>query len=111
MKIEFSQTTLNKEGILQDGNVTYSVNATAINNELTRLHCAISKRVEKQYPDGNGGQTIVEEPQQIGHITLEYGRQVTELTQGEDLLPHLIKFNEILDEVLGKKEETKTPKK
>lgn len=111
MAIIFSQSTLNKEGILQDGKVTYNINVTAVNNGLTRLHCSITKNIEVQHPDGNGGQTTVEEPQHIGHITLEYGRQVTELPQGEDLLPHLIKFNEILDEVLGKKEETKTLKK
>lgn len=111
MAIIFSTTTLQKEGILQDGDVTYSVNVTAINNELTRLHCGITKKVVVQQPDGNGGQIPVEESHPVGHITLEHGRQVTEITQGENLIPHLTKFQEILDEVLGKEPETKTTKK
>lgn len=37
MAIIFSTTTLQKEGILQDGDVTYSINITAINNKLAKL--------------------------------------------------------------------------
>lgn len=109
MAIEFSKVTLQKEGILQDGDVTYSVNVTAINNELTRLYCGITKKVVLQQPDGNGGQIPAEESQPIGYITLEYGRQVTEITQGENLIPHLTKFQEVLDEVLGNSTSKKTP--
>lgn len=106
MAIEFSKVTLQKEGILQDGDVTYSINVTAINNELTRLHCGITKKIVVQQPDSNGGQIPVEENHAIGNITLEYGRQVTEITQGENLIPHITKFQVILDEVLGKTPET-----
>ena len=111
MAINFSTTTLQKEGILQDGDVAYSINVTAVNNELTRLHCGITKKMVVQQPDGDGGQIPVEDNQPIGHITLEYGRQVTEITQGENLIPYITKFQEILDEVLGKEPEAKTTPK
>lgn len=110
MAMEFSKVILQKEGILQDGDVTYSVNVTAVNNELTRLHCSIIKKVVVQQPDGNGVQQPVEQTQPIGSIILEYGRQITEITQGENLIPHITKFQEILDEVLGKEPEVKTAK-
>jgi hypothetical protein len=100
--VNFTKTTLQKEGILQDGNVTYNVNVTAINNELTRLFCGITKKAVVQQQDATGGQTSVEENQLIGHIILEYGRQVAEIVQSEDLVPHLENFQGILDEVLGK---------
>ena len=106
MAIEFSKVTLQKEGILQSDDVTYTINVTATNNELTRLNCGITKKVVVQQPDGNGGQIPIEENNPIGNITLEYGRQVTEITQGENLIPHITKFQEILDEVLGKTPET-----
>ncbi len=111
MAIIFSTTTLQKEGILQDGDVTYSINVTAINNTLTRLHCGITKKVVVQQPDGNGEQIPLEESQSIGYITLEYGRQVSEINQGENLIPYITKFQEILDEVIGKSSEVKTTKK
>lgn len=111
MAIIFSTTTLQKEGILQDGDVTYSVNVTAVNNELTRLHCGITKKVVVQQPDGNGGQIPIEENQPIGHITLEHGRKVIEISQSEDVIPYITKFQEIFDEVIGKEPETKTTKK
>lgn len=100
--VNYSKTTIQREGTLVEGDVTYNVNITAINDELTRLHCGITKKVIVNQPDGNGGQIPIEEPQHIGHITLEYGRQITEIIQGENLIPHLTKFQEILDEVLGK---------
>lgn len=101
MAIEFLKTTLQKEGTLQVGDVTYNINVTATNNELTRLHCGIAKIIVVQQPDGLGGQTPIEEKHSIGHITLEYGRQLTEIIQWENIIPHITKFQEILDEVLG----------
>jgi len=104
--VTYTKTTLNKEGTLIDGDVTYNVNVTAVNSELTRLNCSISKMEKKQYPDGNGGYVENPENTHIGNITLEHGRQVMEIIQGENLIPHLTKFQEILDEVLGKTPET-----
>jgi len=111
MAIEFSKVTLQKEGFVLNGNVTYSVNVTAVNNELTRLHCGITKKTVVQQPDGSGGQTPMEENLLIGHITLEHGRQVMEIAQGENILPHITKFQEVLDEVLGKEKDTKAGNK
>lgn len=111
MAINFSTTTLQKEGILQDGDVTYSVNVTAVNNELTRLHCGITKKMVVQQPDSNGGQIPVEENHPIGHVTLEHGRKVIEIPQSEDVIPYITKFQEILDEVLGKTSTQTTTKK
>lgn len=87
--VNYTTTTLNKEGTLIDGNVTYGVNVTAVNSELTRLNCSIMKTENSQ-------------PTHIGNISLEHGRQITEIIQGENLIPHLTKFQEIMDEVLGK---------
>lgn len=111
MAINFAKTTLQKEGIIQDGDFTYSVSFTAVNNELARLYCGITKKVVVQQPDGSGGQIPVEESQSVGYVTLEHGRQVSEIAQGENIIPHLTKFQEILDEVIGKSSEVKTTKK
>lgn len=95
--VNFTQTTLQKEGTLQVDDVAYNISATAINGNLTRLYCGITKKVTVQQK----GQAPVEQPISIGYIVLEHGRQVTEATQGEDITPHLAKFQEILAEVVG----------
>ena len=106
--VNFTQTTLQKEGTLESGDVTYKVSVTAVNNELTRLYCGITKKTVVQQPDGNGGQNPVEQIIDIGYITLDHGRQMTEVAQGENIIPHLSKFQEILDEVLGTPAESKS---
>lgn len=100
--VNFTKTTLQKEGILQDGDITYSISLTAVNNELTRLYCGITKKTVVQATDAAGNSQPVEQPISIGHITLDHGRTITEANPGESILPHLTKFQEILDEVLGK---------
>lgn len=108
--IQFAKTTIQKEGMLPDGDATYNVSVTVVNNELTRLYCAINKKTVVQQPDGNGGSTGVEENQSVGHIIVEYGRQAMEMSQGENPIPYLTKFQEIYDEVTGKEAETKAKK-
>lgn len=100
--VNYTTSTLNKQGTAVNGDVTYGVNVTAVNNELTRLACSITKKVIKQYPDGNGGFIDNPEDTNIGNITLEHGRQVIEIIQEENIIPHLTVFQKILDEVLGK---------
>lgn len=92
-KVNYSTTTVNKEGTFVEGDLTYNVNITIVNNELQRLACSIAKIQDTQATH-------------IGTITMEYGRQITEIVQGENLIPHLTKFQAILDEVLGKTPET-----
>jgi len=104
--VNYATTTLNRQGALVNNDVTYNVNVTVVNNELTRLNCGISKKVLKQYPNGNGGYIENQEDIYIGSITLEHGRRVIEVVQEEDVIPHLIKFQEILDEIIGKEPET-----
>jgi hypothetical protein len=87
--VNYTTTTLSKQGTLMSGDVTYNVNVTAVNNELTRLTCSISKK-----------------DAYIGNITLEHGRKVIEIIQDESVIPHLTTFQEILDEVLGKPQTT-----
>jgi hypothetical protein len=100
--VNYTTTTLNKQGAMVKGDVTYNVNVTAVNNELTRFNCSISKKIVKQYPNGNGG--FVDNPEEVnvGNITLEHGRQIIEISQEENVIPHLTVFQQILDEVLGK---------
>lgn len=100
--VNYTTSTLNKQGTLEKDAVTYGVNFTAVNSELTRLACSITKKVVKQYPDGNGG--FVDNPEDInvGNITLEHGRKVIEIIQEEDVIQHIMVFQEILDEVIGK---------
>lgn len=86
--VNFTRQTLTKEGTLQAGDVSYSVTLTAIDGVLTRLHCNIAKKEREQHV-------------QVGYISLDHGRQHVEVAQGENLIPHLTKFQEILDEVLG----------
>lgn len=100
--VNYSKTTLTKEGTLVDGDITYNVTFTAVNNELTRLSCTVTKKKTVQYPDGNGGNVENQEDVFAGSITLEHGRQITEFVQGENVMPYLLKFQGILDEVLGK---------
>lgn len=104
--VNYSTTTIQKEGTLRVENIIYNVSVTAVNNNLARLSCGITKVETKAQPDGNGGTTTFDETTSVGHITLEHGRQVAEVNQSEDLIPHLTKFKEILDEVLGKEPET-----
>jgi hypothetical protein len=104
--VNYTTTTLNKQGTLTDGDVTYNVNVTAVNNELTRLNCSISKKIVKKYPDGNGGYVENQEDTYIGNITLEHGRKVIEIIQDESIIQHLTTFQGILDEVLGKPQTT-----
>jgi len=101
--VNYSTTTLTKQGTLVDGNVTYNVNVTAVNNELARLNVVIHKKVTRQYPDANGGFMENQEDTYIGSITLEHGRKVIEIIQDENPIPHITMFQEIMDEVLGKK--------
>lgn len=108
--IQFAKTTIQKEGTITEGDVTYSVSVATVNNELTRLYCGINKKTIVQHSDGNGGSTGVEENQSVGHIIVEYGRQAMETGQGENPIPYLTKFQEIYDEVTGKEAETKAKK-
>ena len=96
--VDFTKTTVQRDGTVQDESTIYNISATIVNNELTRLYCGITKKSRQD--ETHNDQMTGDIP--VGHITLEYGRQVTEFTQGENLIPHLIKFQEILDEVLGK---------
>lgn len=100
--VNYTTTTLNKQGTLVSGNVTYGVNVTAVNNDLTRLSCSITKATTIQQPDGDGGAIEREENKAVGNITLEHGRVVVEVIQEEDVIPHVIKFQEILNSVLGR---------
>lgn len=102
--VNYTTTTLYKQGTLVKEDVTYGVDVTAVNSELTRLTCAISKKVMKQYPDANGGTTERPEDIHVGNITLENGRQLIETVQQEDVIPHLTVFQEILDEIVGKEQ-------
>ena len=95
--VNYNKTTLQKEGTLQDGDYTYNVSVTAVNNELTRLYCGITKKTVD-----TGGQNPVEQNLHLGHITLEFGRVVTEIAAGVNMIPHLTKFQEIQDELLAK---------
>lgn len=100
--VNYSKTTINKEGTLQSGDVTYNVQSTVINNTLSRLYCGISKKAMVDMPDGRGGQAPVAQTIPVGYIVLENGKKISEISDGEDDIPHLTKFKEILDEVLGK---------
>ena len=100
--VNYSTTTLTKQGILVDGDVTYNVNVTVVNGELARLNVVIQKKVMRQYPNPNGGFTENQEDAYIGSITLEHGRKVIEIVQDEDPIPYITTFREILDEVIGK---------
>lgn len=89
-KVNYSTTTVNKDGTLVEGDVTYNVNVSIVNNELQRLACYIMKQ------DTESGMPI-----HIGNISLENSRQIIEMPQGENLIPHLTVFQKILNEEQG----------
>lgn len=87
--VNFTRTTVQKQGTLQEEGFNYNVNVTIEDSVLTRLGVEIIKRM-KDLQD-----------QHVGYVSQEQGRQVAEIASGEDIIPHLIKFQEILNEVLG----------
>ena len=111
MLVNYSTTTLTKQGTLVKGDVTHNVNVIATNGELTRLNSYITKKVMKKYPDGQGGTMDQPEDTYVGNIALENGRRVFEFAQDEDPVPYIGTFQAILDEVLGSKEEKPADKK
>ena len=106
--VKFTQTTLQKEGTLQSGDITYNVSLSIVNNELTRLYCGITQKKVTEQPDINGTTTPVEQDVNIGYILLDHGRQITEIALGENLISHLKQFQEILNEVTGDTDSTPT---
>lgn len=104
--VNYKTETLHKQGTVEKGEVTYNVDVTVVNGELTRLGCSISRKVLQKYSNGQGGFTEAKEDMNVGSIIMEHGRQVIEVAQTEDVIPHVNQFQAILSEILGKKQTT-----
>ena len=99
--VEYSTTTIERQGVFVDGNITYDINTRVVNDSLERLVCNITKVVKGKVPDGNGGMVEGNEPVSIGFISFEQGRQTSQLIQDENIIQYLTRFQEIYNEVMG----------
>lgn len=101
--VEYNRTTINKEGVYQEGDTRYTVNAVVVDNQLTRLSVSIQKKKIEQILDEDKNATPIENYVDAGHIVVESGRRIGEFVDPEeDVVPYFTVFQKILDEVLGK---------
>ncbi len=84
--VNYTQTLIQKTGMYNAENYTYTVNVSISNAELTRLHVEILENTNSSI---------------IGQISLENGRRMIETQNDVDVIEHLTVFNEILKSILS----------
>ena len=99
--VEYLTTTIEKQGVFVDGNITYDISTRVVNDNLERLVCNITKVVKGKVSDGNGGMVEGDESVSVGFISFEQGRQTSQLIQDESIIQYLTRFQEIYNEVMG----------
>lgn len=81
------------------GECTYDVNYTLNGSKLTSLNCGISRRVVQEIPVPGGGTQPSEQIANIGNMTQENGIKHFNFSEGEDIMPHVAVFDQIMAEV------------
>ncbi len=84
--LEITNTVITKDGQIIIGDMTYAINYSIINNELSSIQCAVSSMMDNRF-------------EQIGFIRKEHGRFNTDFIDRVDPIIHLTVFENIVKEV------------
>lgn len=91
-KVNYTNQSTVSEGTYNTASCTYNVSATVINN-ATQKNALQVLNVQVRNADNY-----------LGDIRLENGRRIVNLVEGSDFVAHLVAFQDILNEILGKEE-------
>ena len=90
--------TVQVNGKAVSGDYQYNVNYSVNNDDLSRLHCEITKTVTDEIDTPTGKQPVITQ-QYIGYLLLESGSKQMSLPESENVTAHLTAFDQITKEV------------
>lgn len=98
--LQFTRTTISKEGVDTVGDYTYNLSINIQDNILTSILCQVSKNV---LVDTQSTESIepqkVEQTIQVGVMQLANGQLSSQINQDEDTITHLMKMSEYMSEI------------
>ena len=90
--------TIQVNGKAVSGDYQYNVNYSVNNDDLSRLHCEITKTVTDEIDTPTGKQPVITQ-RYIGYLLLESGSKQMSLPESEYVTAHLTAFDQITKEV------------
>lgn len=101
--------TVQVNGKAVSGDYQYNVDYSVNNDNLSRLHCEITKTVTDEIDAPTGKQPVTTQ-RYIGYLLLESGSKQMSLPESENVTAHLTVFDQITKEVKVTLEAKPAPK-
>ncbi|WMI95590.1 hypothetical protein [Bacteroides fragilis] len=101
--------TVQVNGKAVSGDYQYNVDYSVNNDNLSRLHCEITKTVTDEIDTPTGKQPVTTQ-RYIGYLLLESGSKQMSLPESENVTAHLTVFDQITKEVKVTLEAKPAPK-